>query len=505
MPKINYTRPELGLINEAGSLLARWELIRDCIAGEDVIKKKSTRYLPQPNAHDCSPENDARYRSYIARASFYNVTDNTLRGLVGQVFAADPVAEYPDALEVMQEDADGSGVTLTQQVKRALSNTLAFGRTGVFTDFPAAKPDGEPFTAEEVQQGAAKPTLHLYNPEQIINWRMRLVNGKSLLSLVVISTDYTAHDDGFEIQSDREWRVLSLDESNLYVHEVWRKRGANAGKGATEQDEDFYVHETVYPTDYQGNRLPYIPFTFIGSLNNNEMPDKPPLYDLATLNIAHYHNSADYEESVYMVGSPTPYFAGLTKPWVDDVMKGNVDLGSRAAIPLPAGASAGLLVASENGMAAEAMLQKERRMVALGAQLVEQKEVQRTLGEAKMEKAVVNSTLVQCAKNVASAYTKALQWACDFYGADPTLVDYQLSTDFAIVRMTPEERTATIADFQAGLISWSEVRYAYRQSGLAYLEDGIARAEIDKDMAEAVNLDKEDPEDNEDDPPPVEE
>lgn len=486
MPKINYTRPEVG------NLLGRWELIRDCISGQDVVKQNQRKYLPKPNPADCSPENDARYLSYLERAVFYNVTDNTLRGLVGQVFSTDPVVELPDAMLVMEADIDGAGVTLTQQAKKALNDVLAFGRCGLLTDYPKANEDGTPFTAQQIQDGSAKPTILLYDPEQIINWRTRLVDGRKVLSLVVISTEYIAVDDGFELKTDREWRVLRLDESNLYVQDVWRKR--DTGIKANDDDMDFYIVDTIQPTDYSGKRLGYIPFQFVGSLNNNEAPDKPPMYDMAVLNMAHYRNSADYEESVYMVGSPTPYFTGLTDQWVQETMKGTVQLGSRAAVPLPKGSTAGLLVATENGLVKEAMADKERQMVALGAQLVEQKTVQRTLGEAKMEKAVVNSTLVQCAKNVAAAYQQTLEWACDFYGSSPEEVDYQLSTDFAIAGMTPEERQAWLADLQAGVVSWSEVRYAYRQAGIAYLDDEQAKAEIEKDAAEAVDLDKEDEE-----------
>jgi hypothetical protein len=63
----------------------------------------------------------------------------------------------------------------------------------------------------------------------------------------------------------------------------------------------------VQPKRGDGEAWNYIPFTFVGSVNNDETPDLPPLYDLAVLNVAHYRNSADYEESCYMVGQPTPY------------------------------------------------------------------------------------------------------------------------------------------------------------------------------------------------------
>jgi hypothetical protein len=482
MPKIDYTRPEVR------SQLAKWTLIQDCIAGQEQVKSKGDIYLPRPNASDLSPENKARFAAYLLRAVFYNVVSNTLNGLVGQVFAADPVLELPAGMEILEKDIDGAGVSLSQSAKKSLGYTLALGRCGVLTDFPVAPVDdnGAPraFTREEIQNNKARPTILGFSPEQVINWRTRFVDGSSVLSLVVISKDYICADDGFELETDIEWRVLYLDSANLYVAEVWRRNKDPSSMVA----EPFVRHAIYFPTDSAGVRLSYIPFTFIGSLNNNELPDKPPMYDMAVLNLAHYRNSADYEDSVYMVGQPTPILSGLTKDWVENVLKKEVQLGSRGAVPLPAGGKAELLQAEANGLVVEAMQSKERQMVALGAQLVQEKTVQRTLGEAKMEAASVASTLVQCAKNVAAAYQTALGWACDFYGADPATVDYQLSTDFAISQLTPEERKATLADWQGGLISWTEARYAYRQSGLAYLDDAKAKAEIDAAEQERVNM-----------------
>jgi hypothetical protein len=502
MPKIDYSRPEVRL------LMPKWQKIRHCIDGQDAIKFKRELYLPKPNASDKSKENQERYEAYLKRAVFYNVVDNTVRGLTGQVFAADPVFSAGDSEESAENsvlkpvilDADGAGVSLMQLAKKSLSETLAFGRCGVMVDFPLAPLDenGVPrvFTAAEIQSGAARPTILQYSPEQIINWRMRLVDMKLLLSLVVISKDFIKMDDGFELEMDTEWRVLRLDAQNLYVLDVWRRNDDPATKSA----EPFKLFQSVMPTDSTGARLAFIPFSFIGSLNNNELPDKPPMYDMAELNLAHYRNSADYEDSCYMVGQPTPVFTGVTKDWVTEVWKGSVQLGSRGGVPLPQGGTATMLQADANTMIKEAMDKKEQQMVALGAQLVQDKQVERTLGEAQMEAATVSSTLVQCAKNVACVITKALQWASLFYGPEDETIDYQLSTDFAITKLDPLERTATVADFQAGLISWTEARYTYRQSGLAYLDDKEAKAEIEKDQAEAVNMDATDPTDPNADP-----
>lgn len=154
----------------------------------------------------------------------------------------------------------------------------------------------------------------------------------------------------------------------------------------------------------------------------------------------------------------------------------------------------GLVQAAPNSMVKEAMDKKEQQMVALGAQLVEDRKVQRTLGEAKMENAVIASTLTSCARNVSQAFESALMAAASFSGVevDADKIVFQLSTDFAINKMSPEERRQVLAEWQGGLITFSEARSQLRQSGIANLDDDVARAEVEKDMESRVDLDKED-------------
>ena len=47
-----------------------------------------------------------RYHQYKERAVFYNVVYRTLNGMTGQVFLREPVAELPNDLDAMVEDAD---------------------------------------------------------------------------------------------------------------------------------------------------------------------------------------------------------------------------------------------------------------------------------------------------------------------------------------------------------------------------------------------------------------
>ena len=250
MPKIDFMRDEVKM------QLSKWELISDCIAGAEAVKEKGTRYLPMPNAHDKSAENRERYKGYVKRAQFLNATANTIDGLIGQVFSADPVVDMPDSMDILLEDADGNGVSLSQRTKKVLAHVLAYGRTGVLVDFPKPMVDDQglprDFTRQEMLDGYARPSILQFHPKSVINWRTKTIGGKTLLSLVVIEMEYVVRDDGFEIEHSTEWRVLKLDEGNQYVCEVWRKNDEAPTK--TANLDPFVRHEVTYPVDHTGGK-----------------------------------------------------------------------------------------------------------------------------------------------------------------------------------------------------------------------------------------------------------
>lgn len=478
---VSFVRPELA------KLLPLYYLIRDVLAGEPTVKAAQTTYLPMPNAEDTSKENQARYAAYVKRAVFYNVARRTLFGLVGQVFMRDPVVKVPKLLDPLVSNATGNGLNLTQLAKRAVGFNLAYSRTGIFIDYPTTEAEGGASIAE-LEAGFIRPTLYVYGPTEIINWRTTDRGAEEILSLVVLFETWCVFDDGFEMKNSGQFRVLRLDEQGFYVHEIWRETQPTKADGSKIPKGNFEQFAKYEPTDANGNRLTEIPFMFIGSENNDSNPDDPNFYDLCSLNIAHYRNSADYEESCFVVGQPTPVLTGLTEEWVTNVLKGVVAFGSRGGIPLPTGADAKLLQAEPNTMLKEAMDTKERQMVALGAKLVEQKQVQRTATEAELESASEGSTLASAAKNVSAAFEWALKWAARWVGQSDTGVEFKLNDDFDIARMSPEERKTVIEEWTKGAITFEEMRTSLRKSGVVTEDDAKAKEKIAKDTAEAMAL-----------------
>jgi len=443
--------------------LYAWTLIRDALDGSEAIKRANTKYLPQPNPCDLSETNKARYIMYVIRAVFYNATGRTHHSLVGQVFAKPVKYNLPKTIEKYKNNIDGAGVSLDQQLKQTVGYALAYGRTGLLANFTST--NGA--TTEQLATGAARPVIKTYSPFDIINYRVDDDGGLVMLVLKEMYQDSTSE---FAVSSKPQYRVLR-NYGGMVTSQIYRFDTSN---NLSESEQE----NVIIGAD--GKHFTEIPFCFIGSENNDVWTDIPPLYDLAELNIAHYRNSADFEESSYICGQPTPYVTGLTQAWVDTVMKGVLELGARAVIPLPAGATAGLLQASPNNLPKEAMEHKERQMAALGAKLVEKKTVERTATEVKTDEAASVSILGSVTANVESAYMKALAFAAAFSGETLPTDALQMSTDFDISQMSAGARQQLMLEWQAGGIVFSEYRDALRQAGVATLTDDEAQAELTK-------------------------
>lgn len=450
----------------------KYRQIRDVLAGEIAVKDRcrtdNRKYLPLPKVEADEIQNAERYESYLARAVFYNATSRTLSGVVGQVFSKQPVSEFPESVDYLRDDPAGSGITLEQQAKSVLADLLSLGRAGLWTDFPTTKGGA---TQEEVKARLVRPVVLNYKPEDIRNWRVERRGSRLMLTLVVLAEEYVLADDGFEQLKATQYRELRLDENGEYYVRIWREQPRGI----------LPMEEFVYPEDAQGNRFTEIPFVFVGIENNDSSVDNPPLFDMAVLNIAHFRNSADYEEACFMVGQPTPWFSGLTDPWVKDTMKGKIFLGSRGGIPLPAGGNAGLLQVASNTLVKEAMDQKEDQMIALGAKLIQGSSVAKTATEVNTDKVSEVSTLASAARNTSAAYLKAFEFCSKFSGTKDE-IKFVLSTDFDMSRMTSQELLAIFTVWQGKGLATEEFRDILRRAGYATLslQDAISKGVSEK-------------------------
>jgi hypothetical protein len=462
-------------------MLPVWMMIDDCLKGEHRIKQQKEQYLPKPNKTDKSPENEARYDAYVQRAVFFEATARTHHGLVGEVFSKDSVYTLPPELATYESNIDGAGTTLDQQSKHALGYALGHGRAGLLADYPPRDAAAGPATKKDLLEGNVRPKVLLYGPRDVINWSTKSYGASLLLNMIVLEEVVESAPDGFEISTEKQYRVLRLSDQQIYFVEIWKEN---------QSTRQFEMTSSFIPVNGAGQPFTHIPFQFIGSEDNTPSVDVPPLKGMAQLNIGHYRNSADYEQSVYLVGQPTAWASGLTQQWIDDnYPKGQFQLGSSAVLMLPREGACGMLQPDPNTMAKEAMEHKERLMVAIGAKLVEQRETQRTATEAGMDEASKTSVLGTAAQNVSFAYQSVLLDAVHFVNASLKEVPFDLNTDFDIAKMSAQDRAQLLSEWQAGGITFEEYRSKLKSGGIAYLDDEEAKDQLENDLMQELKSD----------------
>lgn len=414
-----------------------WETVEDACAGESEVKGKGVKYLPQPNPTDKSPENTERYKQYKARAVYYNVTRRTLQSLTGACFSQTPTLVTPPLLAYVNTDIDGQGLSIYQQSQVAVSEVLQKGRVGILVDYPQTTAQA---TLADMQSGRIRSTVALYEAEDIINWRIEKVGANHVLSLVVLKEcAQQVTEDGFGTQEIDQYRVLRLVE-NVYIIELYQ---------FNDKTQTWDMIAQNIPLNSSGMAWTQIPFTFIGSVSNSTACDPAPLYDLATLNLAHYRNSADYEDSVYMTGQPQAWISGLSNEWRDWLQEQGVYIGARAAMLLPENGNFGIAQAAPNTLAKEAMDAKEKQMLAIGARLITPGSAVKTATEAQAENESEHSVVSLIAANVSEAYTLALEWMGEWMGVSGQM-EYTIHVEAAKFSVDGVMLGALVAANQAG-------------------------------------------------------
>ena len=436
---------------------AKWRLVKDCVDGEYSVKKSGTLYLPMPNATDQSKENKTRYEQYKTRAQFVNYTGRTKKGLIGGVFRKPPTVELPSQLEYLEDDASRNGISLNNLSKLTTGEILETARGGLLSDFPQTE---EGLTLSETKDN--KAYIINYEANQIINWHL---DEGGTLDLVVLLEEIDVSTDDFSFESERRYRVLRLVDG-VYSQSYYDDGG-----------DLLWMSE---PRKADGTTFNEIPFSWVGAEDNDETIDSAPLYDIAVVNIGHYRNSADYEESCFFVGQPTPVISGLTQSWVDDNGT-NYMIGSRAAWLLPDGGRGELLQAAPNQMPQQAMKDKEDQMIAIGARVVQDNSGNETATTARINHTGENSALGTIADNVSAAYTKVLGWCAEFMGASDEEIVFKLNTEFFDMSLDAQTITAQIMLVDRQIIAKTDLRDNLRKGGV--LDADRTDEEIDDETA----------------------
>ena len=449
--------------------LPAWLRARDVFAGEDAVKAAAEKYLPRLDCQD-----DKEYLAYKNRASFFNASARTADGFVGLIFRRDPTFKLPDAsagvgaaLTEFVEDADMLGTSLTAFCKKLVTEIINVGRAGTLIDWN-----------EEAEQRAYAVA---YSAEDVINWHTERVNGRNVLTLVVlkeVSHAPASETDPFVPEEIQQLRVLKLVPPQSasrtghqdgahgvtrptewqYQVEIWQflAEGQNASSTSKRSKKKWKLVDTLTPLRL-GKPLPLIPFVFHGPRHSLPDVDKIPLSDIIVVNLDHYRLTADYKHGMHFTALPTAWVSGFDK-------SASLRIGSSTAWVAEApGATAGFLEFHGHGLTTfeRAMDRDEQLMAVLGTRMLEsRKRVGETAASIELRQSGENSILNTVSLSVSASLTQVLRWVYWWNSTEPIpdavgpdLVLASLNADFSITGMSFQEIAALVAAWQAGAIS----------------------------------------------------
>jgi hypothetical protein len=458
---VNSTHPDYD------ASLPAWLRARDVFNGEDAIKAAGEKYLPRLDCQD-----DTEYRAYKNRASFFNASARTADGFVGLIFRRDPTFKLPagngvgDALAEFVEDADMLGTPLSAFSKNLVTEIINVGRAGTLVDW------------NDVSEQRAYAVA--YSAEDIINWHTERVNGRNVLSLVVLketSQTPVAESDPFDPDEIQQLRVLKLvppqgvaDNAKAdwsYQVEIWQfvSDGQSPNAARSRGKKKWKLTDTITPLRL-GKPLPLIPFVFHGPRDSLPDVDKIPLADIIAVNLDHYRLNADYKHGMHFTALPTAWVSGFDK-------NSSLRIGSSTAwVAETPGATAGYLEFHGQGLSTfeRAMDRDEQLMAVLGTRMLEsRKRVGETAAAIELRQSGENSILNTVSFSISASLTQVLRWVYWWNSTEPIpdaigpdLVLASLNNDFSITGMSALEITALVAAWQAGAISQATMLDLFR-------------------------------------------
>lgn len=272
--------------------LPDYRKIRDCYNGERAIKAAGVTYLPRLKA-----QSEEDYQNYLTRALFFPVTGKTVSTMVGMATTKPPKVVAPDVMASYFKDTE-SGYQFSEFYVTTMQEMVLMGRYGVLIDAPD-KPQSDPI-------------LCPYIAENIVNWDH---DEYGIVTMLLLRETRHIREQGqFETICEVQYRHCYLDASGVYTQEVL--------------DEDLKVKSPAIQPTFSGSTIDFIPWVTFGASGAHIGVDKPPMLDIATINISHYLTSADLEWGRHIVGLPTPVVSG-----VDSATK--LSIGGTAAWILP--------------------------------------------------------------------------------------------------------------------------------------------------------------------------
>jgi hypothetical protein len=387
-----------------------WILIEDLLQGTFGVRQKHRRYLPQEPR-----EQDESYDNRLARSvcpPYYQRLERLLAGMLTRK----PVrlVDTSDTITEQLFDVDLNGNDLNVWTYESARKMVRYGHVGTLVDAPA---DG------------GRPYWVTYTPRQILGWRTEAKEGKQELTMLRLQEVASVPDGLYGETLVQQVRVLTPGE-----YEIHQK----------DEKGDFRL------VDEGRTSLSEIPFSIAYSNRIGFMESRPPLEDIAELNLKTYQIQSDLDNQLHISAVPMLAFYGFPSSAEE------VSAGPGEAIAFPADGRAEYI--EPGGTSFEYQF---KRLEALAMQINElglsavlgQKLTAETAEAKRINRSQGDSTMMVIAQNMQDMIDNCLQFHAQYLGQNEAAGSSRVNRDFMGTRLDPQEINSLLQLYTAGTIT----------------------------------------------------
>jgi hypothetical protein len=389
---------------------AHWILIEDLLQGTFGMRQKHRRYLPQEPR-----ELDESYDNRLARSvcpPYYQRLERLLAGMLTRK----PVrlVDTSDTITEQLFDTDLNGNDLNVWTYETARKMVRYGHVGTLVDAPA---DG------------GRPYWVNYTPRQILGWRTEANEGKQQLTMLRLQELASVPDGLYGDKVVQQVRVLTPGEYQIHQKD---------DKG------DFRM------VDEGRTSLSEIPFSIAYSNRISFMESRPPLEDIAELNLKTYQIQSDLDNQLHISAVPMLAFYGFPSSAEE------VSAGPGEAIAFPAEGRAEYI--EPGGTSFQFQFQRLEQLALqineLGLSAVLGQKLTAETAEAKrINRSQGDSTMMVIAQNMQDMIDNCLQFHAQYLGQNESAGSCHVNRDFMGERLQPTEIQSLLQLYTAGTIT----------------------------------------------------
>lgn len=287
-------------------MLPRWTTINTVLEGTEALRAAGETFLPRHVA-----EEDNRYSDRLRTSVLRNMTEDTLDSLCGKPFS-EPIRrgdDIPANVADILDNIDAMGRNIDSFAKKWFRSGVAKGFCHVLVEYPRiqGKPDGSPRTLDDDRRDGIRPYLVRIEPENLIYLRTENINGNEFVTHARIRRTAVVPNP------ENEWVDMEIIE--VIVLEPGLARVYQPAD--PEKPDDEWIQVEAWNTG-----LGFVPLITFYTNHEETMEAKPPLLDLAYVNLAHWQSSSDQRSILSTARLPILAGSGIAEEEAENLVIG---------------------------------------------------------------------------------------------------------------------------------------------------------------------------------------